>query len=156
VWRNRDAFVTGRAAIVEFLTKKWQRELDYALRKELWAFDGNRISVRFQYESHDTAGQWWRSYGNEQWEFDENGLMIRREASTNDVPIDQSERRIFQRHGVGVGFVVIPRSIKGDRLCMRQSSHVSGTLGCLSSPSCRIRFRGPVRWRSMSVTLPSV
>jgi nuclear transport factor 2 (NTF2) superfamily protein len=95
VWRNRDAFVTGRAAIVELLTKKWQRELDYALRKELWAFDGNRISVRFQYESHDADGQWWRSYGNEQWEFDENGLMARREASINDVPIDESERRIF-------------------------------------------------------------
>jgi nuclear transport factor 2 (NTF2) superfamily protein len=95
VWRNRDAFVTGRAAIVELLTKKWQRELDYALRKELWAFDGNHIAVRFQYESHDADGQWWRSYGNEQWEFNENGLMTRREASINDVPINESERRIF-------------------------------------------------------------
>lgn len=95
VWRNRDVFVSGRAAIVEFLTKKWQRELGYALRKELWAFDGNRISVRFQHDSHDADGQWWRSYGNEQWKFDENGLMTRREASINDVTIDESERRIF-------------------------------------------------------------
>jgi uncharacterized protein len=95
VWRNRDAFVTGRAEIVELLTTKWQRELDYALRKELWAFEGNRIAVRFQYESHDADGQWWRSYGNELWEFDENGLMARREASINDVPINESERRIF-------------------------------------------------------------
>src|SRR5882757_1227092 len=77
VWRNRDTFVTGRAEIVEFLTGKWARELDYALRKDLWAFDGNRIAVRFQYESHDVDGQWWRSYGNELWEFDENGLMAR-------------------------------------------------------------------------------
>src|ERR1700744_4087206 len=68
-WRNRDTFVTGRAAIVEFLTAKWNRELDYALRKNLWAFDGSRIAVRFQYECHDVAGQWWRSYGNELWEF---------------------------------------------------------------------------------------
>jgi nuclear transport factor 2 (NTF2) superfamily protein len=95
VWRNRDRFVTGRAAIVELLTEKWGRELDYALRKELWAFDGNRIAVRFQYESHDVGGQWWRSYGNELWEFDENGLMARREASINDVRIAASERRIF-------------------------------------------------------------
>ncbi|WHM40228.1 nuclear transport factor 2 family protein [Streptomyces sp. BPTC-684] len=94
-WRNRDTFVTGRAEIVELLTAKWARELDYALRKELWAFDGNRIAVRFQYESRDAAGQWWRSYGNELWEFDGNGLMARREASINDVPIDESERRIF-------------------------------------------------------------
>ncbi|HEV7628700.1 MAG TPA: nuclear transport factor 2 family protein [Streptomyces sp.] len=95
VWRNRDAFVTGRAAIVGLLTGKWQRELDYALRKDLWAFEGNRIAVRFQYECHDADGQWWRSYGNELWEFDENGLMARREASINDVPIQESERRIF-------------------------------------------------------------
>jgi nuclear transport factor 2 (NTF2) superfamily protein len=94
-WRNRDTFVTGRAAIVELLTQKWSRELDYALRKDLWAFDGNRIAVRFQYESHDANGQWWRSYGNELWEFDENGLMARREASINDVPIQESERRIL-------------------------------------------------------------
>ncbi len=95
VWRNRDTFVTGRAEIISFLTQKWQRELDYALRKNLWSFDHNRIAVRFQYESHDRGGQWWRSYGNELWEFDEHGLMRRREASINDLPIDESERRIF-------------------------------------------------------------
>jgi nuclear transport factor 2 (NTF2) superfamily protein len=95
VWRNRDTFVTGRAAIVEFLTGKWERELDYALRKSLWTFAGNRIAVRFQYESHDRDGRWWRSYGNELWEFDERGLMTRREASINDLPIDASQRRIF-------------------------------------------------------------
>ena len=94
VWRNRDVFVSGRAEIVEFLTRKWQRELDYALRKSLWACWDNRIAVRFQYECHDAAGQWWRSYGNELWEFDENGLMQRREASINDVAITQAERRI--------------------------------------------------------------
>ena len=87
-WRNRDAFFTGRPAIIEFLTAKWNRELDYALRKNLWAFGENRIAVRFQYESHDAQGQWWRSYGNELWEFDEHGLMRRREASINDVAID--------------------------------------------------------------------
>ena len=85
VWRNRDTFVTGRAEIVAFLTAKWERELDYALRKDLWAFDDNRIAVRFQYESHDADGQWWRSYGNELWEFDDDGLMRRREASINDL-----------------------------------------------------------------------
>lgn len=95
VWRNRDLFVTGRDEIIAFLTRKWERELDYALRKNLWCFGINRIAVRFQYESHDPAGQWWRSYGNELWEFDENGLMLRREASLNDVQIDESERRIF-------------------------------------------------------------
>jgi uncharacterized protein len=95
VWRNRDQFVTGRQEIVAFLTRKWQRELDYALRKELWAFTDDRIAVRFQYESHDADGQWWRSYGNELWEFDENGLMARREASINDLRITAAERRIF-------------------------------------------------------------
>ena len=94
-WRNRDTFITGRPAIVELLTAKWQRELEYALRKELWSFEGNRIAVRFQYESHDPAGQWWRSYGNELWEFDEHGLMTRREASINDLRIDEHDRRIF-------------------------------------------------------------
>ncbi|WP_377268051.1 nuclear transport factor 2 family protein [Peterkaempfera sp. SMS 1(5)a] len=94
VWRNRDLFLTGRDAIVEFLTAKWERELDYALRKELWAFEGDRIAVRFQYESHDRDGQWWRSYGNELWLFDGDGLMTRREASINDVRIAESERRI--------------------------------------------------------------
>jgi nuclear transport factor 2 (NTF2) superfamily protein len=95
VWRNRDSFISGRAEIVEFLTAKWERELDYALRKALWAFTGNRIAVRFQYESHDRAGRWFRSYGNELWEFDEHGLMARREASINDVAIEASDRRIF-------------------------------------------------------------
>ncbi|MGH9045896.1 MAG: nuclear transport factor 2 family protein [Acidimicrobiales bacterium] len=95
VWRNRDAFVTGRAEIVSFLASKWERELDYALRKDLWAFGGDRIAVRFQYESHDPSGQWWRSYGNELWEFDDHGLMRRREASIDDVRIDETERRIF-------------------------------------------------------------
>jgi uncharacterized protein (TIGR02246 family) len=95
VWRNRDTHLSGRAEIAAFLTAKWERELDYALRKALWAFAGNRIAVRFQYESHDAAGQWWRSYGNELWEFADNGLMRRREASINDAPIDVSERRIF-------------------------------------------------------------
>ncbi|OLF13391.1 nuclear transport factor 2 family protein [Actinophytocola xanthii] len=95
VWRNRDVFLTGRAEVVAFLTAKWERELDYALRKNLWAFDGNRIAVRFQYESRDAGGQWYRSYGNELWEFDEHGLMARREASINDVPITEAERRIL-------------------------------------------------------------
>src|SRR5690348_14570712 len=94
VWRNRDTFITGRAEIVAFLTAKWERELDYALRKSLWAFTDDRIAVRFQYESHDAQGQWYRSYGNELWEFDTEGLMRRREASINDRPIDVSERRI--------------------------------------------------------------
>jgi len=95
VWRNRDMFVNGRDEIVNLLTLKWERELDYSLRKELWAFGGNHIAVRFQYESRDQAGQWWRSYGNELWEFDDNGLMSRREASINDVPIEERDRRIF-------------------------------------------------------------
>ena len=95
VWRNRDRFVTGRAEIEAFLTEKWERELDYALRKSLWCHQDNRIAVRFQYECHNQAGQWYRSYGNELWEFDENGLMRRREASINDLAIDESQRRIF-------------------------------------------------------------
>ncbi len=95
VWRNRDSFVTGRAAIEVFLTQKWERELNYALRKSLWSFHENRIAVRFQYECHDAAGQWWRSYGNELWEFDPHGLMARREASINDLRISESDRRIF-------------------------------------------------------------
>ena len=95
VWRNRDVFVRGRAEIVEFLTQKWARETEYVLRKDLWTFAGNRIAVRFQYESRDLDGQWWRSYGNENWEFDEHGLMRRREASINDLAIDESDRRIF-------------------------------------------------------------
>ena len=95
VWRNRDTFVVGRPAILEFLRGKWERELDYVLRKALWGFSDDRIAVRFQYESHDSTGQWFRSYGNELWEFDAEGLMSRREASINDVKIDASERRWF-------------------------------------------------------------
>ena len=95
VWRNRDRFLTGREEIVAFLAEKWERELDYALRKNLWTFTADRIAVRFQYESHDSAGDWWRSYGNELWEFNASGLMTRREASINDVRIGESERRIF-------------------------------------------------------------
>jgi nuclear transport factor 2 (NTF2) superfamily protein len=94
VWRNRDAFIQGREQIVDFLTQKWERELDYALRKNLWCFEANRIAVRFQYECHDRAGQWWRSYGNELWEFNDHGLMVRREASINDVAIQEGERHI--------------------------------------------------------------
>ncbi|MBV9918646.1 MAG: nuclear transport factor 2 family protein [Solirubrobacterales bacterium] len=94
IWRNRETFLTGRAEIVAFLTSKWERELEYALRKNLWCFEENRIAVRFQYECHDRSGQWWRSYGNELWEFNQQGLMVRREASINDVPIAERERRI--------------------------------------------------------------
>ncbi|ETI60057.1 50S ribosomal protein L21 [Sphingobium sp. C100] len=92
-WRNRAEFVTGRTAIVEFLTRKWQRELDYRLIKELWAFAGNRIGVRFAYEWHDDSGNWFRSYGNENWEFDESGLMRRRFACINDAPMREQDRR---------------------------------------------------------------
>ena len=91
-WRNRAEFLQGRTAIVEFLKRKWAKELDYRLIKELWAFHENRISVRFQYEWHDDSGNWFRAYGNEQWEFDTNGLMRRREGSINDVPIRGSDR----------------------------------------------------------------
>lgn len=93
-WRNRDEFFEGRDEIMAFLERKWSRELDYRLMKELWCYADNRISVRFEYESRDTEGQWWRSHGNEHWEFDENGLMRRRDASINDYKIDDSERRI--------------------------------------------------------------
>jgi uncharacterized protein len=93
VWRNRGEFFQGRAAIVEFLTRKWAREHEYRLIKDLWAFHDNHIAVRFQYEWHDDAGQWFRSYGNEQWEFDAAGLMRRREASINDVAIAEKDRR---------------------------------------------------------------
>ena len=95
MWRNRSEFIEGREQVVAFLRAKWDRELDYALRKELWAFHDNRIAVRFQYEWHDRDGQWFRSYGNENWEFDADGFMRRREASINDVPITADERRIF-------------------------------------------------------------
>lgn len=92
-WRNRDQFFTGRAAIRAFLAGKWSRELDYRLMKELWAFTGNRISVRFEYEWHNAEGQWFRTHGNEHWEFDDDGLMRRRDMSANDVPIEEAERR---------------------------------------------------------------
>ena len=93
VWRNRSEFLSGREAIVQFLTRKWNKELDYRLIKELWAFHGNRIAVRFAYEWHDDSGHWYRSYGNENWEFDEHGLMQRRIASINDLPIQESDRK---------------------------------------------------------------
>jgi nuclear transport factor 2 (NTF2) superfamily protein len=92
-WRNRVEFPMGRAEIVAFLQRKWARELDYRLIKDLWAFHGNRIAVRFAYEWHDNAGNWFRSYGNENWEFDEHGLMRRRHASINDLPISEGERK---------------------------------------------------------------
>ena len=94
-WRNRSEFVEGRDEIVAFLTRKWNRELDYRLIKELWAFTDNRIAVRFAYEWHDDAGNWFRSYGNENWEFGEDGLMRRRLASINDLPIKESDRKYF-------------------------------------------------------------
>ena len=92
-WRNRDKFLKGRDEIKAFLKRKWAKELDYRLMKELWAFTENRISVRFEYEWHNEQGQWFRSYGNEHWEFDEHGLMRRRDASINDVPIEERQRR---------------------------------------------------------------
>lgn len=98
-WRNRSEFIEGRDAIVAFLTRKWERELEYRLIKEVWAFHGNQIAARFQYEYHDAAGNWFRAYGNEQWRFDENGLMMRREASINDVPIKESERKFIWPKG---------------------------------------------------------
>jgi nuclear transport factor 2 (NTF2) superfamily protein len=93
VWRNRSEFLTGREAIVRFLTRKWDKELDYRLIKELWAYQGNRIAVRFAYEWHDRAGNWFRSYGNENWEFGDNGLMRRRIASINDLTISEDDRK---------------------------------------------------------------
>jgi nuclear transport factor 2 (NTF2) superfamily protein len=93
-WRNRSEFVNGRQQVVEFLTRKWQKELDYKLKKELWAFTDNRIAVRFEYEYHNADGQWFRAYGNENWEFDENGLMQKRYASINDLPIKEEDRRL--------------------------------------------------------------
>lgn len=92
-WRNRAEFPRGREQIIEFLQRKWARELDYRLIKELWAYEGNRIAVRFAYEWHDDAGNWFRSYGNENWEFDQQGLMQRRYASINDLPITEGERK---------------------------------------------------------------
>ena len=98
-WRNRAEFLQGRAEIVSFLQRKWARELDYRLITELWAFSGNRIAVRFAYEWHDDSGSWFRSYGNENWEFDENGLMRLRLASINDLPIAESERKFHWPQG---------------------------------------------------------
>ncbi|MGF1531058.1 MAG: DUF1348 family protein [Puniceicoccaceae bacterium] len=99
LWRNRAEFLQGRAAIVEFLTRKWNRELDYRLIKELWAFSDNRIAVRFAYEWRDDSGHWFRSYGNENWEFDEHGLMRRRIASINDLPISPDDRKFLWPQG---------------------------------------------------------
>ena len=93
-WRNRAEFFSGREEIRAFLTRKWEKKLDYRLKKELWSFTGSRISVKFEYEWHDDSNQWYRSFGNEQWEFSDNGLMRRREASINDIPIAESERRL--------------------------------------------------------------
>ena len=99
VWRNRDAFIKGRAEIIAFLTRKWQTELDYRLIKELFGFTDNRIAVRFAYEYHDPSGQWFRAYGNENWEFDETGLMATRRASINDLRIDPSDRKLLWPEG---------------------------------------------------------
>lgn len=93
-WRNRSEFVNGREQVVKFLSGKWKKELDYKLKKELWAFTDNRIAVRFEYEYHNAEGQWFRAYGNENWEFDENGLMQKRYASINDLPIKEEDRRL--------------------------------------------------------------
>ena len=98
-WRNRNEFLKGRADILDFLKRKWAKEQEYRLIKELWAFEGNRIAVRFAYEWHDDAGQWWRSYGNENWEFDENGLMQKRYASINDLAIQESDRLFHWQQG---------------------------------------------------------
>lgn len=94
-WRNRNLFINGREEIVQFLTAKWEKEQQYKLRKEYWAHTGNRIAVRFEYEYHDASGQWWRAYGNENWEFDENGLMAKRYASINDLAIEEKDRRLL-------------------------------------------------------------
>lgn len=94
-WRNRAEFVRGRAAVIALLTRKWNREVDYRLKKELWGFRDNRMAVKFHYEWHDDSGQWFRSYGNELWQFAPSGLMERREASINDLPIKESERTLF-------------------------------------------------------------
>ena len=102
-WRNRDKFLKGRDEIKAFLKRKWAKELDYRLMKELWAFTENRISVRFEYEWHNEQGQWFRSYGNEHWEFDEHGLMRRRDASINDVPIEERQRRYREPEPEGEG-----------------------------------------------------
>jgi hypothetical protein len=94
-WRNRTDFINGREEVKQFLTKKWEKELDYKLKKELWGFKDNRMAVRFEYEWHDATGQWFRSYGNELWEFDEMGYMSKRFASINDLPIAEADRKLF-------------------------------------------------------------
>ena len=93
-WRNRDTFLNGREEVIEFLNKKWKKELNYKLKKKLWCFTENRIAVRFEYEWHDKVGHWFRSYGNEMWEFDENGYMKKRYASINDLPINEENRKL--------------------------------------------------------------
>jgi nuclear transport factor 2 (NTF2) superfamily protein len=108
VWRNRDEFLVGREQIIEFLRRKWAKEQEYALRKELWSFTDRRIAVRFQYEWHDGKGHWWRSYGNELWEFADDGLMSRREASINDVAISEEERRIRAPRTAGERADILP------------------------------------------------
>lgn len=100
IWRNRSEFIHGRDEIIQFLTRKWQKEHEYRLIKELWAFDSHRIAVRFAYEWQDDSGQWFRSYGNENWEFDNNGLMQTRHASINDLPIAESERKFLWEQGI--------------------------------------------------------
>ena len=100
IWRNRSQFIRGRDEIVDFLTKKWASELEYRLIKELWAYDANRIAVRFAYEWQDHSGQWYRSYGNENWEFDENGFMASRHASINDLKIQEDERKLTWAEGI--------------------------------------------------------
>ena len=107
-WRNRSEFVEGRPEVEAFLARKWEREHEYALRKALWAFTDDHIAVRFQYEWHDADGQWWRSYGNENWEFDAEGYMRRREASINDVAIDEADRRIRGPRGDDEAGVDLP------------------------------------------------
>ena len=122
-WRNRDVHVVGRAEIVAFLTQKWERELDYVLRKSLWDFHDNRIAVRFQYECRDAGGQWYRSYGNELWEFTPEGLMSRREASINDVRIERVAAAVF-RSATGV------RVRRGDPAVVMVLGYSPGPTGC--------------------------
>ena len=107
-WRNRDEFLNGREEIRAFLRRKWDRELGYRLKKSLWAFTDDRIAVRFEYESRDADGQWWRSYGNENWEFDDLGYMRRREASIDDVAIDEADLRVTPGEGDAVGVAGVP------------------------------------------------
>ncbi len=125
-WRNRDLFLNGRAEVVAFLEKKWSKEHDYRLKKTLWAFTGNRIAVRFEYEWHDDNGQWWRSHGNENWEFDENGYMAKRFASINDQP---SPRRNENSMGAALRRVAAPESPPARRIMAHPNSAPSGLPG---------------------------